>query len=153
MYFSFQNLSQGRFGSLIHFHHNLAPHAILTVEGSTKLSPPLAFGLQILFQATSAHLILSPLPFHRKDLWISLIFCSIPFGAGSIDRRYYGTACKTALVRTRRPAKFKALFVQCLHFFSILAITFSQCIFCHGLRVRGAPRYLNGSLPILNPRR
>lgn len=124
-YFSFQCLAHGSLGSFSHLHHNSAPRAWLAVDGSCRFSPPRCLGLHNLFHAISDRFFFSEFPDQRKAIWMTLIFCNIPLGAGRMEIIYCGMAWRTALVKTNLLAKLRALCVQRWHLFSRLAKIFS----------------------------
>lgn len=74
-----------------------------------------------------------------------LICYVMPLGVGIAANIKIGMACKTALVSTRHPAKFKALYVQLLISYRSLFKIASHILLHRGLSVRGMPRYLEGN--------
>jgi hypothetical protein len=120
--------------------------------GLVTPGPPLLFGLHTLSQATRPISFYFLLPLHRKSLWMALIFCSIPLGAGNTDIIYVGIACRTVLVRISLPARFRALYVQFFTLSCSLLITPSHVAFLQALSVRGIPKYFVGSVLRSNPR-
>lgn len=151
-YFCFQSLAQGIFDSLIHLHQSLAPETLLMVSGSWSPKTPWLLGLQILSQATKTHFFFSSPLTHKKSLYMLLVCCIIPLGAGRVENMNMGMACETTHVSTRHPSKFKDLHVHFLILSSSLFIIGSHTSLLRGLSMRGMPKYLEGSWSLWNPR-
>lgn len=114
------------------------------------MSPPTIFGLHNVSQAISVFPFVCASPFQRNLLHITYTLCSTCLGKRNICAQKVRIEIRTLLTNCNLPAKDRNLTVHVEILPNILSRRGWHCSTESFLELRGTPRYLKASSPLVN---